>query len=188
MNIKYSRLEADELLHLALVATQSNRHDEAIDYLKQAIEIEPTHAKAFYLLAAEHAQIGMYDRAIEEMKKSVELDPSLFAAHFQLGLLYLTSGQIDEALVSWKFLDSLGNNDPLYLFKSGLEAMANDRFDECGESLSKGILLNQNNPELNMDMQRILEELPIRESDSKDSTQSGHVFLSAYTTNDNQNN
>lgn len=181
-----TRLDADELLHLAMTAAKHDRHEAAIEYLKRAIEIEPGHAKAHYFLAAEHAQIGMYDRAAEEMQKSVDLDPSLHTAHFQLGLLHLTSGRVAEALAAWLPLEALGEGNFLFLFKKGLEAMANDQFAECRMYLTKGIELNQLNPDLNTDMQRVLDELPAETNESAKTDNAGHVFLSAYTSDDNK--
>ena len=175
-----SRLDADELLHLAMASAKNERHEEAIDYLKRALEMEPDHAKAHYFLAAEHAQIGMYDRAVEEMEKSVQLDPTLHTAHFQLGLLHLTSGRVTEAASAWGPLDQLGESNPLFLFKKGLECLVNDQFDACRDYLTKGIDLNKVNPDLNVDMQRVLGELPAAEAQQESSAQTSHVFLSAY--------
>lgn len=180
MTNRSSRLDADELLHLAMAAAKQDRHEDAIDYLKRAIEMEPNHAKAHYFLAAEHAQIGMFDRAVEEMQKSVELDPALHTAHFQLGLLHLTSGRVAEALAAWLPLEQLGESDPLLLFKRGLECLANDQFDECRNYLSKGIDANKINPDLNADMQRVLDQLPVAGQVAESTEHAGHVFLSAY--------
>ncbi len=178
-----SRLDADELLHLAMEAAKKERHDDAIGFLKRAIEISPTHAKSHYFLAAEHAQIGMYDRALEEMEKSVELDPSLHTAHFQIGLLHLTSGRIEAAIQAWQSLDVLGDGHPLYLFKTGMEYMVKDEFVLCREYLTKGIAINHVNADLNADMQRVMDELPAQSQSPQileNSGGSGHVFLSAY--------
>ena len=180
-----TRLDSNELLHLAMAAAKHDRHGEAIDYLKRAIEIEPNHVKAHYFLAAEHAQIGMFDRAVEEMKKSVELDPTLHTAHFQLGLLHLTSGSVAEAISAWLPLDQLGETNALFLFKKGLECMANDQFDACREYLTKGIAANHTNPDLNADMQQVLDKLPPQEQEAESTPQTGHVFLSAYNKENN---
>src|SRR4051812_31735918 len=110
-----TRLDPDELLHLAMEAARHERHDAALEHLKRALELDPKHARARYFLAAEYAQIGMYGRAIEEMEQAVKLDPSLHTAHFQLGLLYLTSGQVAQASAAWLPLDALDERHPLFL-------------------------------------------------------------------------
>jgi tetratricopeptide (TPR) repeat protein len=154
-----ARLDDQELLHLALRASDQNRHEEAISYLKRALDISPDNAKAHYMLGAEHAEIGLYDRAAEEMAKAVKLDPTLVTAQFQLGLLHITSARVKEAEETWKPLDKLGPNNPFYLFKTGMLHLARDEFDACIETLEKGIKLNQQNAALNNDMRRVIDDV-----------------------------
>lgn len=149
-------LDTDELLHLALHATNNNQPEKGIAYLKKCVEIDPKHSKAYYLLGALHAEIGMYDRAIDEMSKAVELEPELHTAHFQLGLLYITSGNVEAAEKAWQPLDELGEENALFLFKRGMLHLASDEFEACIADINKGMPLNNFNPNLNNDMQRIL--------------------------------
>ncbi len=191
-----NQLDEEELLHLAIRASNENRHEDAINHLKKAIEASPNNAKALYMLGAEHAEIGMYDRAVEEMAKAVKLDPSLITASFQLGLLHITSGRVAEAKTAWQPLDKLGDNNPLHLFKKGMLDLAEDKFDDARKALEKGISLNTINDALNVDMRRILEKIaavqqqnkttvatknpPKSDAGSKPST---HVLLSTYRQN-----
>ena len=197
------RLDSEELLHLALRATQENKTEESIEYLKRAIELSPKFGKAYYLLGALHAEIGLYDRAIEEMTKAIELEPSMSAAHFQLGLLYITSGQVEQAREIWKALDEYGETHPFWLFKEGMLHLAADDYERCIELLTQGIALNKINPALNKDMQRVIERTktllenlaqekpktngssepdPFDESEKLKTRK--HVFLSAYQNQD----
>lgn len=195
MKSNASRLDVDELLHLAIRASQQNLHEETIDYLKKALEIEPNNGKVYYLLGAQHAELGLYDRAAEEMAKAVKLDPSLVTAHFQLGLLHITSGRVQEAIDAWKPLDALGEKNFLYLFKSGMLHLVRDEFQQCIDNLTKGIALNTFNEALNNDMQRIIDEVKQRmnsaptdpkagsKPDKAKESRAGHVLLSAYRDN-----
>lgn len=153
-----ARLDSEELLHLALKASQNNKTEDSIEYLKRAIELSPKFGKAYYLLGALHAELGMYDRAIEEMTEAIRLEPTIDAAHFQLGLLYITSGQLDNAIDAWKSLDTLGENHPFWLFKEGMIHLAHDEFEECIQKLEQGIKLNTINQALNNDMQKVIEK------------------------------
>lgn len=162
-NAASERLDADELLHLALNAAEANRHEDAITSLKRALDLSPDDARMHYLLGAEHAQIGMYDRAVEEIGKAVELDPKMSTARFQLGLLHLTSARVDQAERAWAPLDDLKADDPLRLFKTGLLNLARDEFEECTTNLKKGIALNKANPTLNKDMLQVLASVDQRE-------------------------
>jgi tetratricopeptide (TPR) repeat protein len=154
--------DEEELLHLALRASADQRHDDAMGYLKSATRRFPTNAKAHYLLGAEHAHIRMYDRAIADISEAIRLDPSLVAAHFQLGLLHLTSGAAQEAERAWGALDGLAPTEPLYLFKVGLTHLIHDRLEECAAALEQGIARNNTLPPLNVDMQRVLDEVRTR--------------------------
>lgn len=186
---KSVRLDSDELLHLAIQASESSNHDSAISYLKRAIEIAPENPAAYYMLGAEHAGIGMYDRATADMQKAVDLGISIPTAHFQLGLLHITSGRLQEAIDAWKPLDELSHDHPLYLFKTGLLHLAKDEFSECAVALRKGIEANHGQEDLNRDMQNILDQVtPLlgnventqQNSNQTDDAPSQHVFLSAY--------
>lgn len=190
MKTAASRLDDQELLHLALRASNENHHEEAINYLKQAIELAPKNAKAHYMLGAEHAEIGLYDRAAEEMAKAVDLDSNLVTASFQLGLLHVTSARVKEAEEAWKPLDKLGEDNPLYLFKKGMLHLVRDEFEECIATLEKGISLNTFNEALNNDMRRVVNDArsardgktPKRDaaSEATPPKMGTHVLLSAY--------
>ena len=195
-----ARLDSEELLHLALKATQDNKTEDSIEYLKRAIEISPKFGKAYYLLGALHAELGMYDRAIEEMTQAIELEPTIDAAHFQLGLLYITSGQLDNAVTAWKSLDALGENHPFWLFKEGMIDLAKDKFEECIRKLEHGIKINTINEALNNDMRRVIEKArealesagddqandskvssaPDVKNTDKNNGKGNHILLSAY--------
>ncbi|MCP4469654.1 MAG: tetratricopeptide repeat protein [Gammaproteobacteria bacterium] len=149
-------LDADELLHLALREAGQNSTDKAIEYLKQLVKTAPNHGRGWYLLGALHAEISLYDRAVEEIHKAVELEPEMAAASYQLGLLYITSGRVDEAEKAWQALDQLGEESSLFLFKRGLLALANNEYQLCIDDLLRGITINEDNPDINTDMQRIL--------------------------------
>lgn len=206
MNENATQLDAEELLHFAIRASQAKQNEKAILYLKHAIIQDPNNAKLHYFLGAQHAEIGMYDRAVEEMGKAVEIDPSLETAHFQLGLLHATSAQVSDAEQAWQALDKLDENHPLYLFKTGLLHLTRNEFDEAQSHLRKGIELNQQNPDLNRDMLRILNDieklgpqngLPTDSADAKSTIDSeqqiekpdgkastgNHIFLSRYSKN-----
>jgi tetratricopeptide (TPR) repeat protein len=186
--------DEEELLHLALRASADQRHDEAMGYLKSATQRFPMNAKARYLLGAEHAHIGMYDRAIVDIGEAIRLDPSLIAAHFQLGLLHLTSGTPLEAERAWEALDGLAPTEPLYLFKVGLTHLIHDRLKECAAALEQGIARNATLPPLNVDMQRVLDEVRARLASGMSMPREkpgvappgDHALLSAYRQNSDE--
>ncbi|MBV1789691.1 tetratricopeptide repeat protein [Marinobacterium sp. D7] len=180
-----SSLNAQELMHLALYASENDTPDKAIDHLKQLLKIEPDNGKALYLLGALHAEIGMHDLAVEEMARALELDAQLpDTARFQLGLLHLTAGRIDDAEETWKGLEVLGTEHALHLFKTGLLHMVRDEFQESAEALRAGIERNSFSEDLNNDMRRVLRDVEnaagSESSKPADSGDSQRMLLSIY--------
>lgn len=179
-----SNLTQEEVLHLAIEATQKGEHGAAISYLKEGVERFPDDAKLAYVLGAEFAQIGIYDKAEIEMQRAIELDAELYTASFQLGLLQMTLGRVDDAKASWNMLEKLDEKHALRLFKFGLVCLAEENTDEARVLLEEGILLNDFSPELNTDMNMVLESIGNDTSESTDATNTeviSQARLNAYT-------
>jgi tetratricopeptide (TPR) repeat protein len=186
MTAPSTRLDQEELLHLAMEASREQRHGNAIDYLKQAVERSDSNYKALYLLAAQHAQIGMTERAIEEFNQALAIEPNLPAARFQLGLLLLCNARVQEALAAWELLEGLPENDPHLYFKRGMECLCSDDFAGCERELKRGMELNTVNAALNTDMQRVLDDVAAHLAKQgleqpASGAQPGQILLNAYT-------
>jgi tetratricopeptide (TPR) repeat protein len=183
-----SKLDDQELLHLAMEASNKQRHGDAIEYLKRAIAISASNFNAHFLLAAEHAQIGLVERAIEEFNKALALEPNLIPARFQLGLLLLCNARGQEALDAWAPLEKAGAADFYAVFARGLSKLARDEFASSAEDLRRGIELNRSNPALNIDMKRVLDQVEAHmkaggpaQPPAEQPSQPGQLLLSAYT-------
>lgn len=190
---QFNNLTQDELLHLAIESTRKGEHGAAISYLKEGVERFPEDGKLAYILGAEFAQIGLYDKAELEMARAIHLEPELYTASFQLGLLQLTLGKVNEAKSTWINLNSLPHEHSLYLFKTALEQLAEGHYHAARQLIEQGIAANDFSPDLTRDMQNVLLSIP---SDSEqeeqvaievNDTSAGHVWLSAYNTDDKPN-
>ncbi|MCG8668249.1 MAG: tetratricopeptide repeat protein [Pseudomonadales bacterium] len=178
------KLDVDELFFLAIKASEKGDHEKAILYLKEGSEIEGS-ARFYYLLGAEHAEIGMYDRAIEEIQKALDLEPTIWEGWFQLGLLNSMLNNMEKAEIAWKSLDQLGENNPLYFFKTSILLASQDKWVEAEEWMNLGLEKEQSNLALANDMRRLLEQWQQKRGTEKEETESkdseeDHLFLSAY--------
>lgn len=178
-----AELDAEELLHLAIAASDRDQPERAIELLKRAIAADPSDARAHHLLGAEHAQLGLFDRAAEEMQRAIELDPQLDAARFQLGLLQLSSRQPQSAEATWQALGRLGDSHFYVLFRNGLLHLARDEFADAARCLRAGLEANHALEPLNRDMQAVLAQVEAlrAENGGDDDSAGGHLFLDAYT-------
>ena len=149
-------MDAEQLLDLALQASQANDTQKSFGLVRQAIEKSPQDTRMWYLLGSLYADIGIYDKAIQNLEKALQIDAGYGIARFHLGLLYLTMGQQDKAETIWEKLESLGDTHYLMLFKSGLLLIANEQVEEGIESIKKGIDNNYLNEGLNKDMESVI--------------------------------
>lgn len=186
----YATLDQGELLQLALIASTNNDSAAAIVYLKEAVSRPDATATAHFLLGSEYAQIKLYDRAVESLEAAIALDPGLSIARFQLGLLWLSTGAADKAGEVLQPLASLGDTHALSHFARGLLLLMKDAFQDAMQSLHTGISINADNPALNADMQKIIDEvncLPPEawqkkpDSSMEEEASQQHIFISAYT-------
>lgn len=183
-----ANLTDEELLHIAIEAARRGDHGAAISYLKDGTARSTDNPKLAYLLGAEYAQIGLYDQAEVEMERALQLEPQLFTACFQLGLLQLSRAKLDAAQNTWQRLDALPAENPLQLFRKGLLALAEDKFQEARTLLEQGISANDFSPDLNRDMQNVMASMPTSEAPQAEQASTEHVWLSAYRTDDTEGN
>lgn len=165
-----AQLDGQELLHLALDSAGRGDHGRAIEYLKQAIDLQDgqsvsstQYAQYLYLLGAEYAQIGMMDRARDHISRAVSMDPSLHTARLQLALLLIGAADVPAAINELQPLAALGNSSAMGCFGKALHHLLHDEFVPCKELLLQGIKLNtesdQPNLPLNDDMRKLLNSI-----------------------------
>ncbi len=182
-----SRNEGDYLPALLSRLPECDR-DSARSLLEEAARDHPGDARPLTLLAAQYVHAQELDRAEACYIEALRRAPDFAIARFQLGLLQLTSARPAAAQASWAPLDALPATDPLRLFKTGLELMARDRFEEATRFLMQGIAQNQSNPALNRDMQMVLEQIAKTQAaagkpgpgEAAPSQPPGHFLVSTY--------
>jgi tetratricopeptide (TPR) repeat protein len=178
----------------ALVADISVADNSAaLRRLAQAVERWPQDPRIHFLYASCLAEDRRYDDAAAAFEQAVSLQPDYAIARFQLGLLHLTSGRVSQALAVWAPLDGLAEQDPLRLFKQGLAALIEERWQDCVALLHRGIDANSAFPPLNRDMRLVIERAsgagadpvaPAADSapSQPDVDPARHVLLSEYLT------
>lgn len=186
-------LDAAEYFHLALHASQAGDHHAALNYLKEALTLEPNNAAARYLLAAEHAELGLFDRALTGMEEALQVAPELDTARFQLGLLYLQLNQPELARSTFAALESRTTDLAFRPLSQAYLALIDEDVDKALVLLREGMLACDHNPALKADMERVFTSISERRQepqpsasplvDASNSTASA-VFLGAYRDSD----
>jgi len=176
-------LDADEYMHLAIHASKEGDHHAALEHLHKAVELEPAHLSARYLLAAEHAELGLYERAYDEIDALLRLAPEMGTARFQQGLLALQLERQEEARFAFLTLSESSADDSLRAFATAYLYLLDDRRQDAIEQLSRG-LSHCANAALTLDMGRVLTALSAENGTTESAPAAADnapaVFLGAY--------
>ncbi len=107
--------ESDVFVAKAVLAYEEKRYEEAVDLLREALELDPKNVDALYYTGLVRIAQGRVDDATQVLEQARTLEPKDEAILFQLGAAYFSLGKYDQAqpLLEQVFavrpkLDSLG--------------------------------------------------------------------------------
>lgn len=146
----------DELAQL-IAAARHGTGDE-LAFAERLIDAYPDDARLHFMRGSFLAGGGRPIEAHAALSRAVDLAPDFALARFQLGFFELTSGEAARALATWEPLRDLPPDQYLARFVTGLTHLVHDRFAEAVAALRAGIAVNTDNPPLNGDMQRIIDQ------------------------------
>jgi TolB-like protein/Flp pilus assembly protein TadD len=87
--------------NLAMIYTETDRTDGAVELTRQMLEINPNNAEAHYSLGYIYRYAGMNNEAVQEMEKAVKLDPKNSGFRSIL-LTYTTAGEYEKVVNTFK--------------------------------------------------------------------------------------
>ncbi|MXN79999.1 hypothetical protein GR157_35465 [Burkholderia sp. 4701] len=155
--------------------------DETLVQLDAALAHWPDDHRLWFLRGSIHAGQQRRDEARIDFARTVALAPDFDIARFMLGMNDLLDGQMQHAVAVWATLDErLSKHDALWLFKTGLLALCEDRFDAALEWLKRGLAVNERYPAIDGYIKEIVAHLETLTRDANDKATSGHLLLSSY--------
>lgn len=151
-------IDAEEHLYLAIHAHEKGDAQASLQHLHEVLKIEPQNARATYLLATQHVQLGMLDRGLEGLKRAIALDPTREVAKLQLGMLLLRMDRIAEAEPQLSAL--IGSDDAaLANYAQAMLMLGHGDSAKAREMMLAGLENRQRYPALTRLMKSIVEEL-----------------------------
>ena len=160
-------LDAEEYFHLALHAGAKGDHHACMSYLEEVLQREPRNARAIYLMAVQHAELGLTQRAIAGIKTALTIEPELDLARFQLGLLLLfDSRQPAEAKDYLQRLRTCSNCMLRAYAEAMIAVVDNDR-TLARQQLAIGLSESPPDSALAILMRRLFEHLLAGSDDNK---------------------
>jgi tetratricopeptide (TPR) repeat protein len=152
-------LDAEEYFHLALHASAMGDHHACMTYLEEVLQRHPRNARAIYLLAVQHAELGLTQRAVAGIKTALMIEPDLELARFQLGLLLLFD--YHEPVEAKGYLDRLrtSQNRMLRAYAEAMIAICDHEPTLARQKLAAGLAESPPDSPLAMLMRRVFERL-----------------------------
>lgn len=152
-------LDAEEYFHLALHASGVGDHHACMSYLEEVLQLQPRNARAIYLMAVQHAELGLTRRAIAGIKAALSIEPDLEIARFQLGLLLMfdhnqpgeAKGYLERLCVS--------KNLALRAYSEAMIAMADNEPVLARQKLALGLSESSPDSQLSLLMRRLFERM-----------------------------
>ncbi len=83
-------------------AVKNGRLDEAIDYFKKAISMNPNFSESYTNLGFALENSGFPDEAMEYYQKALELDPGDYVSQANIGRIYYIKNKLEEAKKAYK--------------------------------------------------------------------------------------
>ena len=88
------------------------RHEEAIKYMKRAIELDPASPLFLMILGWGYYMAQQYDLAIEWLQRSIDMEPNTVDGYRGLGEVYVQKGMYNEAIAALrKFVEFTDSHD-----------------------------------------------------------------------------
>lgn len=119
------------------------QYQEAVNALKQAIDLDPTAINFYIDLASSYRELKQYDNAMAAVKRSIEIKPSDYAYQI-LATIYTAQKQYDEAIGAYKkSIEINPKNATLYLNIGNLFLQRED-YSRAADNYKKAVELTPN--------------------------------------------
>jgi tetratricopeptide (TPR) repeat protein len=148
----YARMLADEpnnhevLYMLSLCRQKQGQLDNAADYLRQAIELQPSSSLFHYSMGGLNMRLGHIEEARESYRQAAELSPNEAKAWLGYGYALLTLGRLEEADEALRTARRAVRNDAAteatICAHLGVVELQRDRPDQALPKLQQAVELN----------------------------------------------
>lgn len=114
----------------SLKSLTDGRVDEAIAFLEEAIQLDPSLGLAFGNLGICFAKLREYEKALDSYKKALKLDPTRIAFHTGIAAIYLDTKQYDDAQKHLEIAKKITPKNLAYLLNQGLWLFVTNKYQE----------------------------------------------------------
>ena len=129
------------------------------NYLKQALMIDPTFAKAYFGLGYLYARFDMNDAAVRMYEMALRFNPNHADATNNLGMMYYHAGNYDDALQLFQKAASLNDQNADYEYNLGSVYLDKDQPSDALQAFQRAASLRPGDASIYNDMAVTYEKL-----------------------------
>jgi tetratricopeptide (TPR) repeat protein len=116
---------------------EKGSHEQAVNVLKAALNLDPDNTEVLINLAFAYFQLKKYDDALPHLHHAHQLDPSDLNAVSGIGNAFVYTGRWDEAIEQIGTLYPLHQGEALKLFRNVFVGFNNRLFNRLIDASSK---------------------------------------------------
>ena len=139
--------DAELLTSVGTLFGKYNLHPQALDFLGQAVRLEPSLFEAHYNQGVSLVAIKEFSQGVEALRKAVQLRPDSYDAQSLLGLALVQQGKSEESLRPLRAAVALKPDSARLLALLGLKYTEGRYYKDAITVLRKAVNLESSNPE-----------------------------------------
>ncbi len=151
---------AREFFHKGADRARSNRPQQAVPFLREAVKLQPGYWQAWFYLGTCHRMLERWEAAVEAFRRVITLRGEQADAYNELAIALGQLGRRDEALDHARKAHDLRPGDAGIISNLGLALMEIGRLDEARHQFERARRLDPSDPII----ERCLKELETRTS------------------------
>jgi tetratricopeptide (TPR) repeat protein len=149
----------DEMLAVALRHLQNGGLAQAEQIYRQILQVEASHADAWFFLGAACQMQGKLQDARSHYEKAIDLRPSHAAALYNLGFAYEQDGMLEDAVASYRQALRIEPSNLAALNNLGNVFKAQRKLDEAAECYREVLRLKPDFAEVHANLGNVLADL-----------------------------
>ena len=141
-----------------LLLRQTGRFDDAISFLRRAIEADATDPAFHANLGEAHRGLGNYQEGIDCYHEALRLAPEEFVVNYYLATLYQQAGKLDEAIATFQKAISLRADEAVVHCGLAIALRAAGRLGEAAAAVHEALRLNPDLEAAQQELESIEQE------------------------------
>lgn len=145
-------------------------YQTSFNYLRQALEVDPTYAKAYFGLGYLYARFDMDDAAVRMYEMALRFDPNHVESINNLAMMYFRAGNFDDSIVLFQKAVALNGQNEDYEYNLGRVYLEKDQFTEALQAYQAAAAIRTGDDRVYNDMALIYEKVG-KKQEAQDSWQ-----------------